>query len=567
MSTDMTARGETTANGFVRRWWKEAVVYQVYPRSFMDSNGDGIGDLKGITDKLDYIKDLGVDVIWLSPHFDSPNADNGYDIRDYEKVMAEFGTMADFDTLLAEVKARGMRLIIDLVVNHSSDEHRWFVESRKSKDNRYRDYYIWRAPAADGGPPNDWMSFFSQRAWTLDEETGEYYLHLFARKQPDLNWENPKVRDEVWSLMRFWLDKGVDGFRMDVIPLISKDQTYPNYPEQHRARPSYYHAHGPRMHEYIQEMHREVLSHYDVMTVGEAVGTTLEQTPLLVDERRNELNMVFQFDIVNLDRDANGKWRDWPLTEFKEIFARHAAGLDQHSWSTVFISNHDTPRPVSRFGDDDPAWRERSAKVLQTLLLTQRGTPFIYQGDELGMTNFPFQTVSQFDDIAVRNAWAGLVAAGRNDEAPFVAGLNKTSRDHTRTPMQWTAGANAGFSTGKPWLAVNPNAAQINAEAALADGGSIYHYVKALTALRPQHLALIYGDYADLAPDHEQLFAYTRTLGDAKILVALNFSRKPVEFAVPGGSGRVLLANDAVPKAVDGTLTLPGWGARIIKLG
>ena len=566
MTQDLANQPPITANGFTRQWWKEAVVYQIYPRSFMDSNGDGMGDLNGITGKLDYIKDLGVDVIWLSPHFDSPNADNGYDIRDYEKVMAEFGTMADFDAMLAGIKARGMRLIIDLVVNHSSDEHAWFAESRKSTDNPYRDYYIWRRPGEDGGPPNDWTSFCSQRAWTLDEATGEYYLHLFARKQPDLNWENPKVRDEVWKLMRFWLDKGVDGFRMDVIPLISKDQSFPNMPEDYRGKPSYYYANGPRMHEYIQEMNAKVLSHYDVMTVGEAVGTTLEQTALLVDERRNELNMVFQFDIVQLDRDSQGKWHDWSLPDLKAIFSRHAAGLDAHSWSTVYVNNHDTPRSVSRYGDDDPAWRERSAKVLQTMLLTQRGTPFIYQGEELGMTNFTFERVAQFDDIAVRNGWAAELEAGRNDEAPFVANLNKTSRDHSRTPMQWTDEPQAGFTTGTPWLAVNPNSAQINAAAALADPHSIYHYVQALTALRREHPALIYGDYDDLAPDDERLFVYTRTLGEQTILVALNFSRDSVDFALPGGKGESLLASVETPGQLGPVLTLAGWSAHIIAL-
>ena len=566
MTTALNTQPQTTANGYIRRWWKEAVVYQIYPRSFMDSNGDGMGDLNGITGKLDYIRDLGVDVIWLSPHFDSPNADNGYDIRDYEKVMAEFGTMDDFDALLAGIKARGMRLIIDLVVNHSSDEHRWFVESRKSTDNPYRDYYIWRQPAADGGPPNDWTSFFSQRAWTRDEATGEYYLHLFAQKQPDLNWENPAVRDEVWKLMRFWLDKGVDGFRMDVIPLISKDQSFPDMPADYLGKPSYYYANGPRMHEYIQEMNAKVLSHYDVMTVGEAVGTTLEQTALLVDERRNELNMVFQFDIVQLDRDEKGLWRHWDLPELKAIFSRHAAGLDRHSWSTVYLNNHDTPRSVSRYGDDDPAWRVRSAKVLQTLLLTQRGTPFIYQGEELGMTNFTFARVAQFDDIAVRNAWAVELAAGRNDEQPFVANLNKTSRDHSRTPMQWTDGPGAGFTTGTPWLAVNPNAAEIHAAAALADPQSIYHHVQALTALRHAHPALIYGDYADLAPDDPRLFVYTRTLGDETILVALNFSRDSADFQLPGGGGEIVMSTDGAAGPVGEVLTLSGWSAHLVRL-
>jgi oligo-1,6-glucosidase len=342
---------EITANGYTKRWWKEAVVYQIYPRSFKDSNGDGIGDLKGITSELDYIRELGIDVIWLSPHFDSPNADNGYDIRDYRKVMAEFGTMADFDEFLRAAKERGMKIILDLVVNHTSDEHIWFLESRKSKDNSFRDFYVW-APPRHGREPNDWVSFFSGSAWKLDDATGEYYLHLFSEKQPDLNWENSKVRAEVYDLMKFWLNKGVDGYRMDVIPFISKDQTFANFPESYDGRPEFIYASGPKLHDYLQEMNHEVLSKHDIMTVGEAFGVTLEQTPLFVDERRNELNMIFHFDVVRLDRGEAWRWKPWTLPDLKAIYDRFDKELDSHCWQTVFLSNHDNPRVVSHFGDD-----------------------------------------------------------------------------------------------------------------------------------------------------------------------------------------------------------------------
>ena len=449
-----------------RRWWKEAVVYQIYPRSFMDSNGDGIGDLPGIISRLDYIRDLGVDVIWLSPHFDSPNADNGYDIRDYRKVMSEFGTMADFDALLAGIKERGMRLIIDLVVNHTSDEHQWFVESRRAKHNPYRDYYIWH-PGRDGEAPNDWRSFFSGSAWKHDAGSGEYYMHLFADKQPDLNWENPSVREDVYDIMRFWLDKGIDGFRMDVIPLISKDQAFSNYPEEHRADPAYFHGSGPRLHEFLQEMNHEVLSRYDVMTVGEALGVTPEQTPLLVDERRGELNMIFNFDAVRIDRGETWRWKPWTLPDLKAIYGRLDRALDHHSWHTAFLSNHDNPRLVSRFGEDQEPWRIPSAKLLATMLLTLKGTPFIYQGDELGMTNYPFRAIEDYDDLEVRSAWKADVLNGKVTADEFLTDMLKTSRDHSRTPMQWDETANGGFtSAARPWFAVNPNSSVINARQA-----------------------------------------------------------------------------------------------------
>ena len=560
-----------TMNGYRPTWWKNAVVYQVYPRSFKDSNGDGIGDLKGVTEKLGYLKGLGVDVIWLSPHYDSPNADNGYDIRDYRKVMQEFGTMADFDAMLKGIKARHMRLIIDLVVNHTSDEHRWFVESRRSKDNPYRDYYLWR-PGKTGAegkemPPNNDPSFFSGSAWQKDDATGEYYLHYFAVKQPDLNWDNPKVRAEVYDLMKFWLDKGVDGFRMDVIPLISKDQSFPDLtPEQLRDVSKVY-ANGPHMHEYLQEMNREVLSKYDVMTVGEALGISLEQTPLIVSEQRKELNMIFNFDGVRLNRQGR-QWRDWTLPELKAIYTRHEAGLDAHSWDTVFLSNHDNPRLVSSYGDDRPAYRAASAKVLATMLLTMKGTPFLYQGDELGMTNYPFQKIEEFDDIEVKNAWKADVLTGHVKAEDFIANLRKTSRDNARTPMQWDATAHGGFTSGpKPWLAVNPNYTEINAKAELADPDSVYHYWAKMIALRHRAPALVYGRFTDLDPANAAVFCYTRVLNVERYLVVLNFSDKAMDDALPEGmkAGKLALSNFGAAEENARVLKLKGWEARVYK--
>ncbi len=555
-----------TANGYQPRWWKEAIVYQVYPRSFKDSNGDGIGDLKGITSKLDYIQGLGVNVIWLSPHYDSPNADNGYDIRDYRKVMAEFGTMADFDELLKGVKQRNMRLILDLVVNHSSDEHAWFVESRKSKDNPYRDYYIWR-PAKDGQAPNNWTSFFSGSAWKLDPATSEYYLHLFAEKQPDLNWDNPKLREEVYALMKFWLDKGVDGFRMDVIPFISKREGLPDLPPEYIKRPQYFYAMGPHLHEYLQEMNREILSKYDVMTVGEAFGVTLDQTPTLVDERRHELNMIFNFDVVRINRDGR-LWRNWTLPEMKAIYTTQDKALDVHSWNTVFLSNHDNPRVVSAFGDDSPAFRVPSAKLLATMLLTLKGTPFIYQGDELGMTNYPFSAIEQFDDIEVKNGWKADVLTGKVTATDYIGNLRKTSRDNSRTPMQWDNSPNAGFTTAaKPWLAVNPNYKDINASQELSDPNSIYKYFSKLAQFREQTPALIYGDYEDLDPQNPKIFVYTRTLGGDKYLVVLNFSGKNISYTLPGGlkAGQLQISNLNSKEENSSVLKLQGWEARVYK--
>ena len=553
-----------TINGYQPKWWKEAVVYQVYPRSFKDSNGDGIGDLKGITSKLDYIQGLGVNVIWLCPHYDSPNADNGYDIRDYRKVMTEFGTMADFDELLKGVKQRNMKLVLDLVVNHSSDEHYWFVESRKSKDNPYRDYYIWR-PAKDGHEPNNWVSFFSGPAWKLDPATDEYYLHLFAEKQPDLNWDNPKVRQEVYDLMKFWLDKGVDGFRMDVIPFISKDPSLPDIPPQYLSRPQYFYTQGPHLHEYLQEMNKEVLSKYDMMTVGEAFGVTLEQTPTLVDERRHELNMIFNFDAVRLAHPGR-QWAGWTLPQLKAIYTRQSDALDAHNWNTIFLSNHDNPRVVSTYGDDSPQYRVPSAKVLATMLLTLKGTPFIYQGDELGMTNYPFASIEQFDDIEVKNGWKADVVTGKISAADYIANLRKTSRDHSRTPMQWDTTANAGFTTApKSWLAVNPNYLQINAKQEVADPSSVYNYFHKMVEFRRRTPAMVYGDYKDLDPQNPKIFAYTRTLGPEQYLIVLNFSEDAVSYALPQGvkAGKLQVSNLGSAEQNTDALKLKPWEARV----
>ncbi|MDI7776211.1 alpha-glucosidase [Asticcacaulis sp. EMRT-3] len=541
-------------NGYQRRWWKEAVVYQIYPRSFYDSNGDGIGDLRGIIEKLDHIKNLGVNVIWLSPHFDSPNADNGYDIRDYRKVGAEFGTMQDFDDLLAAIHAGGMRLIIDLVVNHTSDEHRWFVESRKGPDNPCRDYYIWHE---GDQPPNDWTSIFGGSAWQRDGDA--FYLHLFHEKQPDLNWDNPKVRHEVHELMRFWLDKGVDGFRMDVIPFISKDKSFPDLPAELRSRPQYVYTQGPHVHDYLHEMRREVLDHYDTMTVGEAFGVTLEQTPDFIDERRGELDMVFQFAPVEVDRDAQGRWKPWRLPELKAIFARQDAALGPHDWPAVFLSNHDNPRLVSRYGDDRPEWRVKSAQVLATLLLTLRGTPFIYQGDEIGMTNARFTDIEQFNDVWTKNAWRDAVATGRMMPAEFLADQNKISRDHARLPMAWNAGKNAGFSPVAPWFAHTSDFSEANVATDAASDAPIQRYYKRLISLRSNSLPLIYGRYTDLLPDHPALFIYKRSIGTDGFLIALNMSSDDV--ITDGFAGSCVFGNyeDAPP-------VMRGWEARIYRL-
>ncbi|MEP6713275.1 MAG: alpha-glucosidase [Ferruginibacter sp.] len=548
------------------KWWKEAVVYQIYPRSFKDSDGDGIGDLKGIISKLDYLKLLGVNVVWLSPHFDSPNADNGYDIRDYRKVMTEFGTMKDFDTMLAGLKKRGIKLIIDLVVNHSSDEHKWFEESKLSINNPYRNYYIWRA-GQDGKAPNNWPSFFGGSAWEKAGSDGEYYLHYFAKQQPDLNWENPKLREEIYAIMKFWMDKGVDGFRMDVIPLISKIQTFPDMDSATLKHPEFMYAYGPRLHEYLKEMNRKVLSKYDAMTVGEAFGGSFEKTQLLTDERRKEIDLAFAFDVARIGRD-NWYQNEWTLPQLKSLFTKQS-NLDKYHWPTVFLSNHDNPRTVSKFGNDSPQYRVSSAKLLAMLLLTQRGTPFLYQGDEIGMTNYPFTSFDQFDDVEIKGNYKQVLNQGISAEK-YLFELNKSGRDHARTPMQWNTNKLAGFTTGeKTWLGVNPNFKEINVENELKDPQSIFNFYKQLLTIRRGNDDLIYGEYKDINPDHQDVFAFTRTGKTHTYLTLLNMSGNKVKFNL--GSKykgyKLIIANQPVKnKSINfTTVDLEPWEAILFK--
>lgn len=562
--TVFTVFGQQNANSITKKWWKEAVVYQIYPRSFKDSNGDGIGDLKGITSELDYIKNLGIDVVWLSPHFDSPNADNGYDIRDYRKVMTEFGTMADFDEMLAGLKKRGIKLIIDLVVNHSSDEHQWFKESSSSKNNKYRDYYIWKL-GKNGKEPNNWPSFFGGSAWEKSGPDNEYYLHYFAKKQPDLNWENPKLREEVYSLMKFWLDKGVDGFRMDVIPLISKNQDFPDMSETELKHPETVYASGSRLHEFLKEMNKKVLSKYDVMTVGEAFGVSKELTQKMTDENSNEIDLAFLFDVIRVGRD-NWRQNTWTLPELKKLFTTQS-DLDNSHWPTVFLSNHDNPRTVSKFGDDSEKNWAVSAKLLALLELTQKGTVFLYQGEEIGMTNYPFTSFDQFDDLEIKGNYKQIIESG-TPAAEYLKELNKSGRDHARTPMQWSIKNQAGFTTGnKSWLAVNPNYKTINVENELHDSNSIFNFYKQLVAIRKQNEDIIYGDYLDIDPENKAIFAYTRKGKNKTYLTVLNMSGENVDYQLDSkfNNYKLVIANQKVTsKIINGSaLSLTPWEARL----
>lgn len=528
-------------------WWKEAVVYQIYPRSFMDSNGDGIGDLRGIISRLDYLKKLGIDVIWMSPVYQSPNDDNGYDISDYQAIMREFGTMEDFDELLSQAHKRGLKIVMDLVVNHTSDEHPWFVESRKGKDEPYADYYIWRDGRADGSAPNNWGSCFGGSAWQYDEKRGQYYLHLFSKKQPDLNWDNPKVRKEVFDMMNWWCKKGIDGFRMDVISMISKTEEMPDG-EVNGLYGDFapYCVHGPNVHQYLREMNREVLSKYDLMTVGETAGVTPEQACVYAGNDARELNMVFHFEHVD-NPGMYGKWNGdkMPLTKLKAILSRWQTKLWGKAWNSLYWDNHDQPRAVSRFGNDDPAWRELSAKMLATCLHMMQGTPYIYQGEELGMTNYPFQGPEDFHDIESIHAYEDWCESGKVSHEAFWPCVTRVSRDNARTPMQWDDTEQAGFTTGSPWMPVNPNYRKINVKAALEDPNSVFYYYQKLISLRKEHPIIIHGTYRLHLADSEELFVYERTLGVEKLLVACSFVDREIEFQVPEEfvHGRCLITN------------------------
>lgn len=521
-----------------KAWWKEAVVYQIYPRSFMDSNGDGIGDIPGIISKLDYLKDLGVDVVWLSPVYKSPNKDNGYDISDYCGIMDEFGTFADWEELVRQMHARGLKLVMDLVVNHSSDQHKWFVEARKSKDNPYRDYYIWRDPKPDGSLPNNWTSHFSGPAWTFDETTGQYYLHLFCKEQPDLNWENAAMRHDIYDMLRFWLDRGVDGFRMDVLQGYAKAPGLPDgAPVPGGPIGQEYFANQPRIHDYVQEMTREVFSKYDIMTVGETGGVKLEDARLYTGEDRGEVNMVFQFEHVDLGDEHSPKWfspERVDIPALKKILSKWQTGLDGCGWNSLYFSNHDQPRQVSRFGDDG-RYRVESAKMLATLLHTQQGTPYIYQGEELGMTNMAFPDISCYQDVQILNAWQEFVVEGGADPARMMRGIHLRGRDNARTPMQWSDQANAGFTSGKPWLGVNPNYKTINAEAEAKDPDSVLSYYKLLIAKRKKTPVVVYGSFREYEPENPYLYLYEREYEGQRLFVVLNMTGEERPLTLPEG--------------------------------
>lgn len=548
-----------------RKWWKEAVVYQVYLRSFYDSDGDGIGDLRGLTCKLDYIKHLGADVIWLNPVYKSPNDDNGYDISDYYDIMDEFGTLKDWEELLEEVHKRGMKLIMDLVVNHTSDEHPWFIESRGSKDSKKRDFYIWKE-GKNGREPNNWESIFKGSAWEWDESTKEYYLHLFSRKQPDLNWRSPEVRREIFKMMKWWLDKGIDGFRMDVINAIAKAEGLPDAPaEAGDDKPyvsgmdMYFNQRG--VHELIREMNREVLCKYDIMTVGETARVTPEEGILYVDEDRDELNMVFHFQIHEMG--------EWDLVRFKEIQKKWYETLADKGWNSLYLNNHDQPRLVSRYGNDGE-YRVESAKMLGTLLHTLQGTPYIYQGEEIGMTNTAFPDITYYNDIDTINTYNELVRKGRDPEEALKL-LQPLSRDNARTPMQWSSEENAGFTAGKPWLGVNPNYTKINVFEALKNESSVFHYYKRLISLRKENLAIVYGNYLPILEKDDKIYAYLRCLDSDRLLIILNFSSETAAFELPGEVQykykELLISNYSVDEARQlDNLDLRPYEARVYRL-
>lgn len=542
--------------------FQEPVIYQIYPRSFQDSNGDGIGDLPGITSRIPYLAQLGVDMVWLSPVYKSPNDDNGYDISDYRQIMDEFGTLADFDELMAVAQENDIKIMMDLVVNHTSDEHEWFQQARSSRDNKFRDYYIWKDAAGydDDGtplPPNNWISAFAPSAWEWDEGTEQFYLHLFSKKQPDLNWDNPAVRQEVYDIMRFWLDKGAAGFRMDVINLISKDPAYPNDPEVEAGGHEsalWMAANGPRVHEYLQEMNREVLSKYDVVTVGETPDVSTEDALKYTGFDRDELQMVFQFEHMGVDSNPEGfgKWNDekFKLVDLKRVLSKWQNDLAGKGWNSLYWNNHDQPRAVSRFGNDSPAWRVLSAKMLAINLHFMQGTPYIYQGEELGMTNVFFEQVEDYDDLEIHNAWREYVEESKLiPPEKMLSFISASGRDNARTPMQWSAEENAGFTTGKPWLGLNPRYKEINAEQAVADEDSIFHFYRRLIELRHSTPLMITGTYELLDnaenPLDEEVYAYLRTGDDESLLVICNFTDRQLTrtFEQLDDSAELLISN------------------------
>lgn len=535
-----------------KKWWKEAVIYQIYPRSFKDSNGDGIGDLKGIYEKLDYIKSLGVDVVWLNPIYASPNADNGYDISDYQSIMKEFGTMEDFDRLLNGLHDRGIKLIMDLVVNHTSDEHFWFQESRKSRDNKYRNYYHWW-PAEKGKPAFRPGSFEADGSgWRYDQTTDSYYLHYFNYKQPDLNWENPAVRQEIYKMMRWWLDKGIDGYRMDVIPFISKDTTFPVITQEelnknYHGRWDVYLASGPHLHDYLKEMNEQVLSKYDCMSLAEGAGMLTSTALNFVDEDRKELNMGYHFEGVNLGYVPGyfKKMGTYSLVDFKKIYSDWDKVYEKKGWGTIYLGNHDQPRMVTRWGNDSPEFHDFSSKMLTTFLLTMRGTPFYYNGDEIGMTNIKFDKIEDYRDIEVFAEYEKVKLAGGNLQEFIENQKTGGARDNGRTPFQWSSSQNAGFTTGTPWIKVNENHTTINVDDENKDPNSVLNYFRKMVQIRKNNPVLIYGKYTLLDKENPNIYAYTRELDGKKILILLNFSSKnaTVQLDIDTKNAQLLIDN------------------------
>ena len=536
-----------------KKWWQSSVVYQIYPRSFADSNGDGMGDIPGITGKIEYLKKLGVNVLWICPIYQSPQDDNGYDISDYRTVYPEFGTMEDMKILIQKCQDNDIKIIMDLVVNHTSDEHPWFIEAKKSLDNPYRDYYIWRK-GEDGQPPNDLMSNFGGSAWEYSTETDEYYLHFYSKKQPDLNWENPKLRQEIYDMMNWWLDQGIAGFRMDVIDLIGK------IPDQKIKE------NGPMLHKYLQEMNEATFGHRDSMTVGECWGATPEIGRLYTDPARKELSMIFQFEQIQLDKKPGGqRWDLKPLylPDLKCVFSKWQTELEGHGWNSLFWNNHDLPRIVSRWGNDGD-YRVLSAKMLATLLHGMKGTPYIYQGEEIGMTNVPFQTIDEFPDIETQNIYQERLKAGFTEEETMYA-IRAKARDNARTPMQWNAEKNAGFTEGIPWYRVNPNYKEINVEQALADPESVFYHYQKLIQLRKEHEVMVYGTYQLLFPEDEDLYIYTRTLEEEKWLIVCNFHEKTRKLHCKR-AGQVMLSNYADTPAAEKITELRPYEAVIYQM-
>ena len=537
-----------------KKWWQEVVVYQIYPRSFKDSNGDGIGDIQGMTEKLDYLEKLGIGAIWLSPVYKSPNDDNGYDISDYEAIMTEFGTMEDMEAFLSEANKRNIKVVMDLVVNHTSDEHRWFIEAKKGKNNPYRDYYVWADPSDDGGVPNDLRSAFSGTAWEFDEASGQYYLHLFSRKQPDLNWQNKEMRQSVYDMMNFWIDKGIGGFRMDVIDLVGK------VPLEGITN------NGPQLHEFLQEMNQETFGKHDLLTVGETWGATPEIAKLYSNPTRNELSMVFQFEHIGLDQQpGKEKWdlRPVNLAELKKVLAKWQTELGNEGWNSLFWNNHDLPRMISRWGNDRE-YRVESAKMLAILLHMMKGTPYIYQGEEIGMTNTPISDISEAKDIETINMYTDRLEQGYTKEE-IITSINVKGRDNARRPLAWNASGNGGFTTGSPWIALNENYKEINVEAALNDSNSIFYTYQKLVQLRKEKPIMVWGDF-ELIDTVDNVFSYYREYKGERWLVVTNFSNEEQPFSSEDEIQTVIIQNDKENITGLKEMSLRPWQAFVVKV-